>query len=408
MIKHKLAIILLNVGGHDTAGYSTINGTTSKGFVINLEKMNAITVTPERVVAQAGTKWGDMYTLLNETNSHQLITGGLCPTIGIAGYVLGGGCNMLSRQYGLGSDNIISMRMVTANGSKVVFINETVNPDLFFALRGSGGGNFGIVTEFTFHTHTVTNKKYAIVKFSFEAGTKSQQALTAIGQINSQLPREMYLDLQINVNKELSVSSYYLGSHEEEAAEYLKTLMDLQSSMTSSKYASYYALWQEEAGIQCPTVLNSVHPFSIRGCILKNLDYSVVNTLFSLDLPSQCMIGFLHFGGAIADVPAHESAFAFRHGDFEYHTQCLYENEDEEQAAQLFEDQMYASMTSGGHCLGSYVNSRDRLLPHWQVGYYGSNYPRLLQVKEKWNPLGIGSFHFLQEIGSTYSVCEHS
>lgn len=67
-----------------------------------------------------------------------LVTGGMCPDVGVAGFTLGGGYSMLTRKYGLAIDNVISMRMVTANGSMMVFINES-----------------GIVTEFIFKTRAL-------------------------------------------------------------------------------------------------------------------------------------------------------------------------------------------------------------------------------------------------------------
>ncbi len=364
--------------------------------------MGAISVSSDRVEVQAGAKWVDIYKLLERLNSNQLITGGMCPSVGVAGFTLGGGYSILSRKYGLASDNLISVRMVTANGSKVLFINETVNPDLFWALRGSGGGNYGIVTQFTFKTHTVEYQNYTLGKFYFEAGTKSQQALINAGLINFQLPREIYLDILISNDKELSIWPVYLGTYKE-ADVYLKPLMDLATQTEFMNFTSYYTLVQEmakERGLTAPT---SGNPLLQSGCILAKLDYSTVDTLFSLDIPSHCQIAFMHIGGAIADIPSGDTAYVNRNGYFDYFCECWYQSKEEQAAAQVFEDKMYTQLHNGGHCSGCYVNDIDRFLPFWQEMYYGDNYQRLYTLKQQWNPVGVGHFHFIQEIGSTYN-----
>ena len=384
------------LGGHSNSGYSTINDS---GFVINLAKMNGISVDSDRIEVQGGALWGDVYELLNEVNSQQLVTGGMCPDVGVGGYTLGGGYSVLSRMYGLASDNVISMRMVTANGSKVVVANESMNSDLFWALRGSGGGNFGIVTNFTFSTHTVTYQNYVKGELKFEAGSKSLQALMVVEQVNAQIPYEMYLDILISSNKELTVSPIYLGSYDD-ALKYLKNLIDIASEAKFGNFTSYYTLLQTTDDNIFRS--SSGSPILQRGCILNKMDNATATILFSLDFPDGCEIAFMHTGGAIADIHTNKSAFARRQGEFDYYARCQYQSKEEETAAYDFEDKLYKLMSSGGHCAGSYVNDMDKFLPHWQDMYYGGNYQQLLDVKMKWNPVGVGHFHFLQEIGSTY------
>ena len=395
----QLLCVIPVAGGHSNSGHSTIDGN---GYVINLAKMEAIRVSSDQVDIQAGVRWGDVYELLDKLNSQQLIMGGMCPIVGVGGYTLGGGYSVLSRKYGLAIDNLMSMRMVTADGSKVVFINETTNSELFWALRGGGGGNFGVVTEFSFRTHTVAYQNYTLVEFSFEAGMKSREALNTVGQLNSHLPREMYLDMLITSNKELSIWCIYLGSYDE-AQKHLDPLIDLASHIHSLNFASYYSLMSRVSAGRGMTMQTSELPMLIRGCILKNMDDATVDVLFSLDMPNQCVIAFMHLGGAIADIRPGDTAYVHRQGEFEVYSPCLYQDKEEEAQVFSFEDHFYTLLNSGGHCYGSYVNDMDEYLPQWQDVYYGDNYPKLLEVKEKWNPLGVSHFHFVQEIGSDYS-----
>ena len=137
-------------GAHSVAGFSTCDG----GVVIDISSMKGIRVDPigRRAVAQAGLTWAEFD---HETQAFGLaVTGGLVSSTGIAGFTLGGGIGWLLREYGLTCDSLLSADVVTADG-QLVTASEHEHPDLFWALRG-GGGNFGVVTEFEFALHELS------------------------------------------------------------------------------------------------------------------------------------------------------------------------------------------------------------------------------------------------------------
>jgi FAD/FMN-containing dehydrogenase len=140
-------LVAVRGGGHSWPGKSTCDG----GMMIDLSRMNEVTVDPEAQRAFAGGG-----TLLNGLDTaalpHGLVTtAGVVSHTGVGGFTLGGGFGRLNRKFGLAVDNVRSVEIVTADG-QVRTISEEQDPDLFWAIRG-GGGNFGVVTRFEYQLH---------------------------------------------------------------------------------------------------------------------------------------------------------------------------------------------------------------------------------------------------------------
>jgi hypothetical protein len=141
--------LAIRCGGHNVAGF----GTVDDGIVLDLSPMKGIRIDPEARTAtvEGGCTWGDVD---HATHAFGLATpGGVVTTTGVAGLTLGGGLGHLTRRCGLSIDNVLAADVVLADGS-VVTASEERDEDLFWALRG-GGGNFGVVTSFTFRLHPV-------------------------------------------------------------------------------------------------------------------------------------------------------------------------------------------------------------------------------------------------------------
>jgi FAD/FMN-containing dehydrogenase len=150
-------------GGHNVAGRAVTEG----GLMIDLAEMKGIHVDPEArtVRAQGGVTWAE---LNRETALHGLaVTGGQVSTTGIAGFTLGGGLGWLMGLHGLIVDNLLSVELVTADGT-VLEVDADSHPDLFWALRG-GGGNFGVAASFEYRLHPLAEVTGGILAYPIDA-----------------------------------------------------------------------------------------------------------------------------------------------------------------------------------------------------------------------------------------------
>ncbi len=175
-------LLAVRGGGHNGGGL----GTCDDGLVIDLAGLNSIEVDPEAktVNVGGGCTWGQVD---KATGTYGLATpSGIISTTGVGGLTLGGGLGHLTRAYGLSIDNLLAADVVLADGRQV-HASATEEPDLFWALRG-GGGNFGVVTSFTFQLHDVSRFVGGPTFWAVEQG---EEVLKAYRDFLPNAPREL-------------------------------------------------------------------------------------------------------------------------------------------------------------------------------------------------------------------------
>ncbi|KAF5374368.1 hypothetical protein D9758_004525 [Tetrapyrgos nigripes] len=183
---HDLRLVIKSTG-HDLLGRSAAKGafmiwthhlkniTANSAFVPEgapeSETYNALTL-------QSGVQWFEAYNAAQENG--RSIIGGLSVggSVGAAGgWIQGGGHSTLSPQHGLGVDNTIQITIVTASGEQLT-ANAHINSDLFWAVRGGGGGTYGVLTSVTYRTHEITPLTAAVVAASFSSPAVKKDILT--------------------------------------------------------------------------------------------------------------------------------------------------------------------------------------------------------------------------------------
>lgn len=395
-------------GGHSYAGYSS-----SSGLVVDVTTMSKVTAGSLASVG-AGARLIDVYTALN--NAGVSIPAGSCPTVGIAGLAMGGGLGVVDRLQGLTCDAIASLQVVTAD-SRIVTASPSDNSDLYWACRGGGGGNFGVVTEFEFTTFPIGSVALFTLDFPWAAAS---QVLPAWQRWAPGAPDELWSNCLLGVgggSTVLKVTGVYVGS--EAAAATALAQFTATTGPPSSRFLEttpFSHCMYVEAGCselsqgQCHLPSQSAGGRLTRSPSLAKSDF--LTTPLS-DAGVAVVIGALNArmaagasgsvaydaaGGAIGRVASDATAFAHRDAICSAQYSVTLEVGDSASFisdAEAWLDGLYAQLrpyVAGG----AYVNYMDPRLADWQQAYYGTNLPRLQQVKAAWDPDDV--FHFAQGI----------
>jgi FAD/FMN-containing dehydrogenase len=368
--------VAIKSGGHCFEGFSCNDG----GLVINVSKLNQIELTKDNTLkAGAGCKLGELYDALLLEN--RIIPAGSCSGVGISGLTLGGGYGLFSREYGLTCDNLLELEIVTANGE---IISSTEHPDLLWACKGGGNGNFGVVTQMTFKTYQapVYLQSNRFKAFDLDA-TRAEIILKKWFEVAQQLPNHCFSAFVVNgkaltilITNFKAVDSDLTNLFNELTAVTDKTTLGGHTKLTYAVKVFYGAqdpIYFKNASVGlynnfddiapiCSTVLEKV----IHG---KGLIYQV-NTL----------------GGNISKPEFTEnSSFPHRSSLFLSELQCYWEPESKsEDHINKFKE--IQSLFSEAGINKQYVNYPAIENENFELAYYGDNLERLKQIKAKYDP----------------------
>ena len=386
-----------HAGGHSYEGFSSC-----AGLLIDVRKMDGITIDTASQTARlgAGCLLGNVATALFAKKL--ALPAGSCRPVGVSGLTLGGGHGLTARKFGLTCDSLLSARVVMADGS-VVNASANEHPDLFWALRGGGGGNFGIVTEFTFKVHPVDH----VIAFSITWPNDSFR--TAIIRTWQNLakgaPDELSFLLHVNGGQgkinHLGCSGLYLprqASQTPNLAE-LKTLLGpLLSLGNPSFHPREFSYLDSVKFFAGDGDYNRVF-FKGKSDYVQELwsDATIQAFITAVRACASPVATILEaYGGAIGRVGQADTAFPHR-GDtlfcLQYYLQWTTSAATNGNVAAL--RTLYTAMRPylPGY---SYVNYIDADLPDFARAYYKNNLPRLQAVKGQYDPDNF--FHFAQSI----------
>ncbi len=393
-------------GRHNYEGYSSL---VKDGLIIDVSEMSQVHINADRTeaVIGAGIAMEDLLETLGD--SGVTIPAATGPTVGLAGLTLGGGFGVTSRKWGLTCDNLLDVALVLADG-KVVHANEEENPDLFWACRGGGGGNFGIATAFTFRLHKVNN----VVVYTIGWGWDQFEALVGRWQTWApQVDDGLSAGLALLTTGSISMYGQYTADDEElprfssllqplfEAAPPISVSIQTVPQLIGSRIllqldpTNPMQLLEAHSDEQIfkSTSALAYAPFSPDVIAMMKQYLEQAPTLDCA--PSQpSMVQLLAGGGYPSRIAPEATAVFWRQAQFVVQFDAYWTSPADGSKTIAWIEAFRQAMQP--YTRGAYVNYQDDSLQDWLRLYYGDNLERLVKIKQEYDPKNF--FNFPQSI----------
>ncbi|MFC5032265.1 FAD-binding oxidoreductase [Streptomyces sp. So13.3] len=381
-------------GGHSYGGWS---GGGQDHLVLDVSRLNAISTGGTTATVGAGAKLIDVYSRLGEHG--RTVPAGSCPSVGVSGLTLGGGHGVLSRSYGLTCDSLTGATIITADG-KQLDCDATTNSDLFWALRGAGCGNFGVVTELRFATHPAPS---VVTGYATWPWSRAAAVVRAWQEWGPDQPDHIWSALHLEGpaggSPTVSLATLSTGSRSDlaNAVDRLAGTAGGGSPSFSTHPRSYMEAMFSYAG--CSGLTTAECHLPPKGRLQRETytarsdfyDHSLspagiqallgqVERLGSLSGGGAGSVALTALGGAVNRVDPGATAFVHRRSRF----LAQYIASDALSRTSWL-DTLYGAMrryASGA----AYQNYADPALKDWRQAYYGSAAARLTEVKKKYDP----------------------
>ena len=396
---HHIQVAIRN-GGHSYAGWSSGNGK----LIVDVSKLKQIRVSGGQAVVGAGSKLIDVYRALAAKGV--TIPAGSCPSVGVSGLVLGGGHGVVSRAYGLTCDSLTQATLITADGKQLV-ADATENKDLFWALRGAGNGNFGVVTELHFKTHPAPQAVSAYLTWPW---SKAAAVLKAWQEWGPDQPDEIWSSchLENGGSPTVSVAAFSIGTYGElqNALDRLVSAVGSPTRSETLKRHTYEGAMEAYAGCSSFRTEAQCHlpgstPNRNPQGALGRETYTARSDFFDRSISSAGIqtllrnvssvpggagsIALTALGGAVNRVSPTATAFVHRRSRMLAQYLASWRAGTTGSAAQTWLTNTHKAMrpyASGA----AYQNYTDPTLTDWRKAYYGDGATRLSAVKQQYDP----------------------
>jgi FAD/FMN-containing dehydrogenase len=397
-------------GGHSFAGHSA-----TRGMLVDVSPMRSVSVAGDVATVGAGARLGHVYETLQD---HGLtIPGGTCPSVGVAGLTLGGGLGILGRKYGVTSDRLIGAEIVLADG-RILQCDEHHAEDLFWALRGAGAGNFGVVTTLVFGAVPAPDATNFHLAWPFSragAVIEAWQRWAPVG------PDELAASLKITAGGDrdrppaVDVYGAMLGTRAD-ASELVEELVSrvgsdaISATLRSMTYPQTRKFWADLGNADGSAGGSSIAEPTEELCLYSRSEF------FGRPLPGEAVgallaafvegrtsgesreLDFMPWGGAYSRRRPTDTAFVHRDELFQLkHAVAL--DPDAPSGTKAAAHRAATRSWASVHAWGSgrvFQNFADPDLEHWAAAYYGPNYHRLARVKATFDASNL--FRFQQSL----------
>jgi FAD/FMN-containing dehydrogenase len=385
--------LAIRSGGHSYAGWSSGDGR----LIIDVSRLDTVRLDGSTATIGAGATLIDVYATLGRHG--RTIPGGSCPSVGIAGLTLGGGHGVMSRSMGLTCDNLTAATLITADG-RTHEVSAEAEPDIFWALRGAGNGNFGVVTSLTFATHPVPAVVTGYLTWPWSRAAAVVHAWQRWGPDQPDaIWSSLHLDCRAGGSPTVAVPMLSTGSRDglAAAADRLADSVGAPASSVSLHNHTYLDATFSYAG--CAGLSDAQCHLAPHGDLGRET-YTARSDFYGTDLPAAGIgtllaqverltalsasgagsIALTALGGAI-NRPS-PTATAFPHRTSRFLAQYL--------ASDTLSTTPWLATTHTAlrrYASGAaYQNYTDPTLRTWRTAYYGPNAPRLAALKSTLDP----------------------
>ena len=387
-VRNSRLVMSVKSGGHQIAGHAVSDGTV----MLDLSQMRSVYVDPVNQIARVepGAVLADVD---RETQAHALIVPtGINSTTGIAGLTLGGGFGWITRKFGMTIDNLLSVEVVTADGS-IVTASATSHPDLFWAIRG-GGGNFGVITSFEFQLHPLGPE--VLSGLIVHPIAEAPDLLAEVTKIAEGAPDELtvwsvmrkapplpFLPKEWHGREVLILAACYAGPMDEgETA--MADLRGLGSPIVDVISPHPFVGWQAAFDpLLSPGARNywKSHDFA---ALSSDAITTLLEGISTLPDPA-CEVFIAHVGGEMERVGADETAYPERSSHFIMNVHTRWEDPAKDDECIAWARTLYDRMKpfSTG---SAYVNFMPEDEADHMAGAYGDNGQKLSLIKGQYDP----------------------
>lgn len=372
-------------GAHDWLGFSS-----SSDVIIDLSKYDTVKIRDQDkgiVEVQAGARIGEVVKVLSKYGL--AIPAGTCQNTGIAGLTLGGGVGFLTRKYGLTLDNVKGINIVLADGTYLE-TSQDKYPDLFWALRGGGNGNFGVVTSFIFQAHRIRSVVLFDLWFEYE---HLVDILDLWQDWSVTIDPNITSEVDISNNKTNPAPILITGQaelDEDKVKQYLHVFLKFKPivQIWTTSYADsvrHYATHLDNTN-WFSHQNSSFYPGKLSQQALTIIKEHLENA------PSGLKLAFLALGGQVAEIKQDATAFPWRKSHHWLHLQSAWR--DPHQAHHLIDlnEKLFSAIkpyliNPQTRTIRAYINFHTyNVSDDYPQAYWGCNYPRLQQIKRKYDP----------------------
>jgi FAD/FMN-containing dehydrogenase len=373
-------------GGHSGAGHCTTEG----GIVLDLHDMKALDVDPD-----GRTAWAETGLTAAEystgVGAHGLATGfGDTGSVGIGGITLAGGIGYLTRKYGLTIDSVLGAEVVTADG-RLLQVDATAHPDLFWAIRG-GGGNFGVVTRFHYRVHPVDRVVGGLLLLPASA-----DVIVSIVEAAESAPEELTAIVNVMPAPPLP---FVPESHHGRLVSMILLCYAGEADAGARALAPFRSIAEPIADLVRPMPYPEIfppedpsfHPTAVgRTLFMDRVNRTVADTMMDSLQRSDASLRVAQIrplGGAMARVPKDATAFAHRDRRILANVAAFYDGEADRPSRLAWTEEFASALRQGNDgAYAAFVNDEGEA--RVRAAYPGSTWDRLAAIKARYDPTNL-------------------